>query len=477
MTAESVETNAKDIRSLRLRKGLGFRALAKLARIEEQRLRKVERGLEPPPIEFFEGLAPILEVSPKALRSAHKSLQASTVPGEGYRTARAVRSFRKERKRPVERIPILDLFCGTGGFSHGFESTRKFQVCCGIDFLPDRVETFASNHPTSHAICNDLRQTSIDDLLHECPTPEVVIGGPPCQGFSSIRPFRRLTECDPRNNLFEEFALVVDACRPKWFVMENVVGMLTNNNGETLETVLSVFRQMRYAVSWRILNAAFYGLPQRRERLFIVGSRDGLDYEWPTPTHFFEQSRTMAGRHGQRVIQNGLFQKEYLPATTVMEAIHDLPELKAGECATSYRLDVRPTQYERSLRGRRKTVTLHEATRHSERMLEIIRHAGTNRAALPEGLTTSGFSTCYSRLEPHQPSVTLTVNFVHPASNKCIHPYQDRALTPREGARLQGFPDSFKFLGTRAQIVKQIGNAVPPLFGRVIADSLLRLLE
>jgi DNA (cytosine-5)-methyltransferase 1 len=107
-------------------------------------------------------------------------------------------------------------------------------------------------------------------------------------------------------------------------------------------------------------------------------------------------------------------------------------------------------------------------------MLEIIRHAGFNKDALPPGLVTSGFSTCYSRLEPDLPSVTITVNFVHPASNKCIHPLQDRALTPREGARLQGFPDSFKFIGSRAQVVKQIGNAVPPLIGRVIAESLAR---
>src|SRR5207247_5133851 len=117
-------------------------------------------------------------------------------------------------------------------------------------------------------------------------------------------------------------------------------------------------------------------------------------------------------------------------------------------------------------------LTLHESTAHTPRMLEIIRKAGSNRAALPAGMTSSGFSTCYSRMEPDRPSVTLTVNFVHPASNKCIHPFQDRALTPREGARLQGFPDRFRFSGTRSQIVKQIGNAVPPLLGQVIARGL-----
>jgi DNA (cytosine-5)-methyltransferase 1 len=105
-------------------------------------------------------------------------------------------------------------------------------------------------------------------------------------------------------------------------------------------------------------------------------------------------------------------------------------------------------------------------------MLEIIRNSGANRSALPEGMTSSGFSSCYSRLDPDKPSVTLTVNFVHPASNKCIHPYQDRALTPREGARLQGFPDRFLFAGTRTEVVKQIGNAVPPILGEVIARAI-----
>ena len=119
-------------------------------------------------------------------------------------------------------------------------------------------------------------------------------------------------------------------------------------------------------------------------------------------------------------------------------------------------------------------MTMHTATSHSARMLEIIRHAGANINALPAGMVKSGFSSCYSRLDPDRPSTTLTVNFVHPASNRCIHPFQDRALTPREGARIQSFPDRFEFEGSSAQVVKQIGNAVPPLLGRIaIAAAIL----
>ncbi len=156
-----------------------------------------------------------------------------------------------------------------------------------------------------------------------------------------------------------------------------------------------------------------------------------------------------------------------------MNAIHDLPNLKSGEDGKQYRTDISPTPFERARRKNTQKLTLHKSTVHSPKMLEIIKHAGSNIAALPPGMVESGFSSSYSRIEPDEPSVTLTVNFVHPASNKCIHPYQDRALTPREGARLQGFDDDYIFRGNRSQVVKQIGNAVPPLLGHAIATALL----
>ncbi len=251
---------------------------------------------------------------------------------------------------------------------------------------------------------------------------------------------------------------------------------LTHKKGETLRTILQIFEGIGYKTSWRALNTVFYGLPQRRERTIIVGSAEGKAFNWPEPTHYYE-GRSMAGtRHGQRVGDIPLFRSPLAKALTVMDAIHDLPEIKSGETADWYRSDVDPTEYEKTLRGEEVVLTLHAATRHSERMLNIIRQAGDNRAALPDGLTSSGFSSSYSRMEPDLPSVTITVNFVHPASNKCIHPFQHRALTPREGARLQGFPDNFVFIGKRSQIVKQLGNAVPPILGRAIAETLLQQL-
>ncbi|MBK9009416.1 DNA cytosine methyltransferase [Novosphingobium sp.] len=269
----------------------------------------------------------------------------------------------------------------------------------------------------------------------------------------------------------EEFCRVVAATRPDWLVFENVVGLVTHQGGRTLAALMQAFEALGYRVSARVLNAAYHGLPQRRERLLIVGSRKGKQFEWPKATHRHDH-RSMAGKSKLLIMpETGLF-SEALPALTLLDAIDDLPEVRSGERATSYAGAPR-NRYQEVLRFGAKDLTMHEATAHSPAMLNIIRHAGDNISALPPGLVTSGFSSCYSRLAPHEPANTMTVNFVHPASNRCIHPYQDRALTPREGARLQSFPDAFEFKGSRSQVVKQIGNAVPPLLGRIIADAIL----
>jgi DNA (cytosine-5)-methyltransferase 1 len=363
------------------------------------------------------------------------------------------------------------LFCGVGGFSTGFEATGEFEVVAGVDLLGDRLETFGANHAAANAHGGDIRALDIDALLNGSPTPFVVIGGPPCQGFSSLRPFRNVEWNDPRNNLGEEFCRVVAAIRPEWIVFENVVGLVTHQGGRTLAALTEAFESLGYRVSARVLNAAFHGVPQRRERLLIVGSRKGKPFEWPHPTHRHEK-RSMAGRSKLLVTSGtGLFD-ETLPALTLMDAIDDLPEVRSGQRATEYASGPR-NRFQQLMRFGSEELTMHEATAHSPAMLNIIKHAGDNISALPSGLVTSGFSTCYSRLAPFEPANTITVNFVHPASNRCIHPFQDRALTPREGARLQSFPDRFVFRGSRSQIIKQIGNAVPPMLGRLIAEAIL----
>ena len=307
--------------------------------------------------------------------------------------------------------------------------------------------------------------------MNECPTPFVIIGGPPCQGFSSIRPFRNIEWSDPRNNLGEEFCRVIASIRPEWLVFENVVGLLNHRSGKTFEALMGAFEALGYRVSARVLNAAYHGLPQRRERLLVVGSLKGKPFEWPTATHRHDK-RSMVGRSNLLITPDeGLFDNTS-PALTLMDAIDDLPPVQSGGNASEYVAKPR-NRYQEVLRFQAEVLTLHEATMHSDEMLNIIKHAGSSIAALPPGLVTSGFSTSYSRLAADEPSNTITVNFVHPASNRCIHPFQQRALTPREGARLQSFPDTFVFKGNRTQVVKQIGNAVPPLLGKLIAEAIL----
>lgn len=377
-------------------------------------------------------------------------------------------------------MKLFDLFCGTGGFSKGFENATKyeFQSLFGIDILPKSVETFKLNHPSAVGLCQDIRQVSCDDLRERLGIRrgelDLIIGGPPCQGFSSIRPFRSSNVDDPRNSLFEQFANFVNYFRPKGIVMENVVGLATHNDGQTIEQIQDCFSELGYDCDWRILNASHFGVPQRRERLILIGMQRGSRIAFPEPTHS-TKGATIGHSNKTRMLRPreiDLFgTQELKPAVTVMDAIGDLPSLASGEIAHTYARD----PFHEFQRDRRKScnvVELHEATAHSQKMLEIIRHSGANISCIPKRLISSGFSSCYSRLDGETPSVTITVNFVHPASNRCIHPIDDRALTPREGARLQSFDDDFRFAGNRSQIAKQIGNAVPPLLGQAIGEAI-----
>lgn len=382
-------------------------------------------------------------------------------------------------------INIFDLFCGTGGFSYGFESAEPefFRTSLGVDILQDSLHTFERNHPEAKGLHGDIRRLNCEDIVRVTGIKPgqlgVLVGGPPCQGFSSIRPFRGSGKDDPRNTLFEQFANILNYFRPPVFVMENVVGLATHNNGETIERIQECFSSCGYSCDWRILNASHYGVPQKRERLILIGAEAGIPVQFPYHTHSSNGS-TIGHRNKNRMhmpAELPLFnQSAILPsAVTVNEAIDDLPEIESGESASNYDKPPR-TDFQRSMRIGAKQLSLHESTLHSAKMLEIIKHSGPNIYSIPKHLINSGFSSSYSRLSGNEPSVTITVNFVHPASNRCIHPYANRALTPREGARLQSFPDGFEFFGNRSQIVKQIGNAVPPLLGKAIGTAISRML-
>lgn len=466
---------ALDIRAARQLCKIRQCDLASAVGVSVNHLMKLERGLVSPSEALIHRISEYLNLDEEQLLVDQTSFYENPLVGEGYVTAKVQGRVQLARRKETDKTkkPVLDLFCGVGGFSYGFEMHEAFQVVAGVDLLEDRLQTFSYNHEAANGYGQDIHSISTDTLGGENPHPFVIIGGAPCQGFSSIRPFRNIERNDPRNNLIEEFCRIVHELQPEWLVFENVVGLITHNKGNTLKVIVGAFEEIGYRVSYKVLNAAYYGLPQRRERLVIVGSLKKKLFQWPQPTHWCEH-RSMAGK--QSIVlkpQKKLFPDSLKSAVSTLDAIHDLPVIASGKCAYQYQNNANSTSYEKFIRNGANKLTLHKATNHSPRMLEIIRHSGENIACLPEGMVTSGFSSCYSRINGYEPCVTLTVNFVHPASNRCIHPDQDRALTPREGARLQGFFDTFQFQGTRTQIVKQIGNAVPPLLGNVIANSIL----
>jgi DNA (cytosine-5)-methyltransferase 1 len=373
------------------------------------------------------------------------------------------------------KYTVMDLFCGTGGFSNGFTKKNKlFEVIYALDIDPIAASTAKANHSNCLVESNDIRKLSPEVVSKKLGknVVDVIIGGPPCQGFSSLRPYRSSTVEDERNNLYVSFESFVDFFRPKVVVMENVVGLVTHNSGQTLKKILKDFKNLGYYVDWKILNAAHYGVPQKRERFILIASQKNTPIRFPITTHYFS-GRGIGTKDKQRHM---LTDPNNPKSLSVMDAISDLPHLKSAQEKNKYEKKPK-NQYQLQRRLGSSKLTLHKASDHGEKMLEVIKHSGDSIKCIPKHLITSGFSSCYSRLSKKEPATTITVKFQSPASSKCIHPTQNRTITPREAARIQSFDDSFIFKGSITQISSQIGNAVPPLLGKAISSSVSEILE
>lgn len=356
-------------------------------------------------------------------------------------------------------LRVVDLFCGCGGLSEGFQGAG-FHTVAGLDVNINMVKTFAFNHPGSHAILGDITCLAPEDLFQD---PKIkredialVMGGPPCQGFSTVGDRHA---ADPRNRLFYEFVRFVEEINPPLFLMENVPGLLTMQGGLVREIILKEFQNIGYEVAVKLLDASRFGVPQKRKRVFFLGNRVDIDSESLFPP-----------------------EKESSPPS-VDEAIGDLPPLFAGEDA--FRMDYNGaarTEYQHLMRKGSEKIFNHKSPSHSPLVMNRIRalSEGQNHQDLPKTLQlSSGYPNIYGRLWGDRPADVITGNFgCVSAPGRFIHPHQDRVLSVREGARLQSFPDDFIVLGRNQSIqYKQVGNAVPPLLARSIAKKLREILE
>jgi len=396
---------------------------------------------------------------------------------EGQKPISATTSYSMTNEK---QFTVLDLFCGTGALSYGLEAySSTFTTVGGIDLDESAAKTASLNHPKARIRCGNIETITPEEMLTQSGAGaiDVIVGGPPCQGFSSLRPSRGAGLEDPRNSLYKEFLNYVEVLRPRVFLMENVVGILAANGGRLVPQIVSSFERIGYVVDWRVLNAANFGVPQKRERFFLIGTRANLGRHvvpsFPMPSHWFS-GKVIGTTKKDRYVVN--FDSGF-PPVTVRDAISDLPSLRSGEAKHWYeRAPVNAYQAARR-KGSPGQLLLHEAASHNAKMLAVMKHAGSSIHALPEGMVSSGYSSCYSRLDFDEPSTTITVKFTSPASSKCIHPVDDRAITPREAARLQSFDDGFAFFGSKTEVASQIGNAVPPLFGKAFAPVLEQMLN
>jgi DNA (cytosine-5)-methyltransferase 1 len=356
----------------------------------------------------------------------------------------------------------VDLFCGAGGLSVGLQRTG-FEVILANEIEPDFARTYELNHPGTVVIVDDIKKINFREQIRfvrkEKSKISLLSGGPPCQGFSTVGSKK---ENDPRNSLFYQYLRAVDELRPSYILFENVSGFAKLYEGKPLQTLLKELAKLDYKVSWSVLEASDFGLPQNRQRTILVGWQSKLPkVNLPSPKNSNEPHL-------------------FTSATKIhlMEAISDLPPLGINDSKDKY-ASPPMNDFQRLLRNGAKLLTEHNSSKYGEKMQKILSlvPAGGTVEDLPISLRPkSYFKNTYARLLPNVPAPTITRNFGTPSSSRCIHPFQNRALSTREGARLQGFPDSYLFFGSKCSKNLQIGNAVPPLFGEVIGREIYKAL-
>ncbi|GAB3332598.1 DNA mismatch endonuclease Vsr [Micromonospora halotolerans] len=385
-------------------------------------------------------------------------------------------------KIPPIRYPLraIDLFCGAGGLTEGFK-LAGFEVTFALDKDKDSYETYRLNHPGVRVECASITDYSPAEIASMAGgRVDVVIGGPSCQGFSTAgRRNGWVKPEDERNSLWEHMLAVVAELKPRAFMMENVPGMVYWKAGHFGAKILDAFKDLGYSVTKDILLAADYGVPQRRRRLFIVGLLGDKEFEFPKPTNMGGWRRDTLHLWEEKRLKEKL--ERHL---TVWDAIGDLPPIGTGPGGpvTNY-IEGRSTPFARAMRGDETELRDHEVSVLGADHMALIHHVpqgGTWRDIpphlLPErfmgGMRRTDSTNLIGRLDPALPSYTINTQFGNVTSGCFTHPYEDRSLSIREGARLQTFPDRYRFIGGLSSRARQIGNAVPPLLGSILASAI-----
>lgn len=357
----------------------------------------------------------------------------------------------------------IDLFAGAGGLSEGLKQAG-FQILVANDFNKVAASTYKYNHPETKFIDGPIQDLSAQYLLDVTGLRQgelfCLAGGPPCQAFSVYNHQRGMH--DERSGLFREYIRLVEGLMPEWIVMENVTGMSSVADGLAINEIVESLNNLGYNVEHRILKAEEYGVPQERRRIIFIGNRVGIPVRFPTPTH--------DGR--------------IRPFVTVEEAIMDLPEIGINDGTEEAEYTKEPfSDYQKEMRKNSPILYNHTSPNLGEiniKRLSYIKQGGNWRdipiELLPAGMKRakrSDHTKRYGRLELSGLSSTILTK-CDPHWGAYFHPTQDRVISVREAARFQSFPDRFRFLGSKVEQYKQVGNAVPPLLARAVGLQIIQ---
>ena len=329
---------------------------------------------------------------------------------------------------------IIDLFCGCGGLSKGFEMAG-YEPILAIDFWKDAIDTYNYNNKNNIALCKDIKDLNKDFLMQLKDNNEIegIIGGPPCQGYSTVG--KREID-DERNYLYLQYCRIVEEIKPKFFVLENVKGLLTLNDGKFKEDIVSRFSNLGYIVSYKVLNASDYGVPQNRNRVFFVGIKN-KKFEFP-------------------------IEKE--KKVTNEQAISDLISYENNYSSEP------ESSYQKIMRKNSKGLYNNEFTKHTKQTEDII-------GMIPDGGKISDLPKEYWNIRKYNKAFQRMKsdgqsNTIDTGHRNYFHYSKNRIPTVRESARIQSFPDDFIFTGSKTSQYKQVGNAVPPLLAFEIAKEI-----